>query len=56
MYATVQDVDKALTQVNSVFSLLNQHIAKLEKRIDELEAAKPTQRRSTTKKETENDA
>jgi BMFP domain-containing protein YqiC len=55
MFATIQDVDKALTQVNSVFTLLNKHIAKLEQRIEELEA-KPTSRRSTAKKEEENDA
>lgn len=55
MFATVQDVDKALVQVNSVFSLLNKHIAALEKRVEELES-KPASRRTTTKKETEDDA
>lgn len=55
MFATIQDVDKALTQVNSVFSLLNKHIATLEKRIEELES-KPTSRRTSTKKEGQDDA
>lgn len=54
MYAKVSDVDKALQQVNSVFSLVTKRIEELEKQVAELEAAKP-QRRTTAKKESDDE-